>query len=339
MEINSKVVARNCVKLVKYYEHKEKYFIFMLQFKTTIMKKILLSLFFLASVAGNAQITIFEDSFETYSNFAISGVGGWTLTDVDGLTTYGVEQGTPPVSVAFANSGSPMAFIVMNSTASTPALNAGWAGHTGAKCMAAMASIPPTGSGLTNNDWLISPRMQLGTAGNTLKFWVKAISAAYPERYRVAISTTGTAPADFTILSAGTGVTPTTTWAEQTYNISNTYQGQNVYFAIQCISNDAFALLVDDFKVTATTLSANDFFAKNFSVYPNPSNEILNVTGKNNTAIEALQLVDLNGRVVKNVNANGVFDMQINIADLTSGVYFLNIKTEAGSGTTKIVKN
>lgn len=300
------------------------------------MKKTLLSLLFLSSIGVNAQITIFEDSFETYNNFAIAGVGAWTLTDVDGLPTYGIEQGNPPAPVVFANSGSAMAYIVMNGTASTPALGANWIGHTGNKCMAAMAAIPA--GGVINNDWLISPQIQLGSTGNTLKFWAKAIAAQYPEKFKVGISTTGTSPANFTIITTGTGVTPTTTWAEYTYNL-DAYQGQNVYIAIQCISNDAFAFLVDDFKVTATTLSTTDFVAKNFSVYPNPSTGIVNLASKNNAAIEAIQLTDLNGRVVKNLTANGVTDMQINISDLTSGVYFLNIQTDAGSGTTKIVKN
>ena len=30
-----------------------------------------------------AQTVIFEDSFETYTDFAIANVGNWTLTDVD----------------------------------------------------------------------------------------------------------------------------------------------------------------------------------------------------------------------------------------------------------------
>lgn len=298
------------------------------------MKKTLLSLLFLSSVAVNAQTTIFEDSFETYTNFAITGVGGWTLTDVDGLDTYGVTQGGAPV--VFANSGEPMAYIVMNGTASTPALGANWIGHTGNKCMAAMAAIPV--GDVINNDYLTSPQIQLGTAGNTLKFWAKAISATYPEKFKVGVSTTGTAPANFTFITPTAGITPTTTWAEYTYNL-DAYQGQNVYITIQCVSNDAFAFLVDDFKVTATSLSTNDFVAKNFSVFPNPSTGIVNLASKNNTAINEVQVTDLNGRVVKNVNTNGVSETQINISELTSGVYFLNIKTDAGSGTTKIVKN
>lgn len=56
-------------------------------------------------------------------------------------------------------------------------------------------------------------------------------------------------------------------------------------------------------------------------------------------AINTIQITDLNGRVVKNVNAKGVSETQINISDLTTGMYFLNVQTDSGSGTTKIIKN
>ncbi len=74
-------------------------------------------------------------------------------------------------------------------------------------------------------------------------------------------------------------------------------------------------------------------------MYPNPSTGIVNLSGKNNVAINTIQLTDLNGRVVRNINANGVSETQINISELTSGVYFLNIQTDSGTGSTKIVKN
>jgi hypothetical protein len=301
------------------------------------MKKTLLSLFALVVFGSiQAQTTLFEDSFEDYTDFAIANVGNWTLVDVDELPTYGVQQGTPPVDVEFENSGELMAFIVMNGTASTPALGANWIGHTGNKLMAAMAAIPS--GGVKNNDWLISPQIQLGSAGNMLKFWAKAISASYPEKFKVGISTTGVAPADFTIITTGTGVTPTTSWAQYSYNL-DTYQGQNVYIAIQCVSNDAFAFMVDDFLVTATTLGTDSFVTSNFSVYPNPANSVLNISGKDNLAVKGIEITDLNGRIVKTLNGSNASQMQINISDLNTGMYFLKIKSELGEGTTKIMKN
>ena len=299
-------------------------------------KTLLLGLALLGVNATNfAQTTLFEDSFETYTDFAITGVGSWTLVDSDLLPTYGVTLSSVPVT--FANSGSPMAYIVMNSTTTMPALGANWAGHTGAKCMAAMASIP-AGSTTSNNDFLVSPQIQLGTTGNVLKFWAKAISATYPEKFKVGVSTTGTAPANFTFITPVAGVTPTTTWVEYTYNL-DTYQGQNVYLTINCVSVDAFALLIDDFKVTTTSVaSTQSFFANNFSIYPNPTNNVLNLSVKNGLAINEISIVDINGRTVKSINNAFDSEMEINVSDLTSGVYMLNVNTDEGIATSKFVK-
>lgn len=301
--------------------------------KTLLCAGLLLGSF----ITANAQTTIFEDSFETYEDFAIENVGNWTLLDLDGLDTYGIEQGNPPVSVDFENAGSPMAFFVMNYTASNPELNpTAWAGHTGDKCMASMGGIPVPGT-TKNNDFLISPQLQLGPSGNMLKFWAKGISAQYPEKFKVGISTTGTAAADFTFITTGTGITPPVTWTEYSYDL-DAYQGQNVYIAINCVSADAFALLIDDFKVTAQVLATEDFFKSNFAVYPNPATDMLNISSSNNATINAASITDINGRTVKTVSMNAVSQAQINISDLTAGVYFLNVTSDAGTGTTKIIK-
>jgi hypothetical protein len=67
----------------------------------------------------------------------------------------------------------------------------------------------------------------------------------------VGVSTTGMDPADFTIISEGDYVeVPATEWTEFNYDLS-AYAGQNVYVGIQCVSNDAFILLVDDVMVGA----------------------------------------------------------------------------------------
>ena len=46
-----------------------------------------------------AQTVLFEDSFETYTDFAIANVGNWTLTDVDLKPTYGFT------GITFPNTG------------------------------------------------------------------------------------------------------------------------------------------------------------------------------------------------------------------------------------------
>lgn len=295
------------------------------------MKKILLSLLFLSSVAASAQTTIFEDSFETYTDFAISGVGSWTLIDVDLKTTYGFT------GITFANSGVAKSFQVFNATTTapplTPTATSNWTARTGNKhmvCFAAATAAP------LNNDWLISPQITLGSSGNVLSFWAKSCDGTYgAEKFKVGISS-GNTTTGITLLSTGTVVTASNfTWVQYTYNVPASFDGQAVYFSINCISDDQFGFAVDDFKVTAATLKTADFFKSNFTIYPNPSSEVISISNNNAVAINSIEVSDINGRIVKNIDANST---TFSVRELNAGVYFLKVTTADGVGTTKFIK-
>lgn len=89
--------------------------------------------------------------------------------------------------------------------------------------------------------------------------------------------------------------------------------------------------------VVDNTASVNDFFANNISIYPNPTSDIFNLASTTST-IESIKLTDLNGRVVKNINVNSLSATEVNISDLTAGMYFVTVQTDNGSGSTKIIK-
>ena len=101
---------------------------------------------------------------------------------------------------------------------------------------------------------------------------------------------------------------------------------------------------IDNFiaKASATdSLLGTDEFAtiseEVISVYPNPSKDVINVNSSINS-FNSISIVDLNGRVVKNVNFDGVTEAQINISDLASGVYVMNVISEKETFSKKIVK-
>lgn len=75
------------------------------------------------------------------------------------------------------------------------------------------------------------------------------------------------------------------------------------------------------------------------NVFPNPSNGIVNISNSENALLNNVSVTDLNGRTVKNVQLNGATEAQINISDLSAGVYMMNISSDQGSVTKKIVKN
>jgi hypothetical protein len=323
------------------------------------MKKLLLSLLFIGSFSSNAQVTVFEDSFESYTNFAISGFGNWQTIDVDLLPTY--VGGLPPgVQSSWPNSGAPMAFQIFNPSSTTPqpvenstdacninvnppVTNENFDPRTGSKYAACWGAVPSTTGGATaNNDWLVSPVINLGASNNELKFWVKSLSNCYGlERYRVGVYVgTGTpTPADFVNISGITALSaPYGAWEERTFAL-NAYSNQSIRIGIRCISADVYMFMVDDFRVTSSNLKVDEFFSNKFSAYPNPATNSITVANNESIILNSISITDINGRNVKEVKVNNVSETEVNISDLSSGIYFMNINTDNGKAVKKIIKN
>lgn len=91
-------------------------------------------------------------------------------------------------------------------------------------------------------------------------------------------------------------------------------------------------------KYTGNVLPIKSFVSEGFSVYPNPINDTFSIQKENNTVISGLTISDINGRTVKTINVNTI-ENQINVSDLNSGVYFLNITSDKGLIIKKIIKN
>jgi hypothetical protein len=313
------------------------------------MKKLLLSFLMIGAISSNAQTTIFEDSFETYIDFSISDFGSWGVIDVDLLNTYigGLPEGTDP----WENASGPQAFMIFNPTAAgvTNAATGtdlrNFDPRTGLKVAACWAGVPAAPV-TANNDWLISPPVTLGSTGNVLSFWAKSLSSSYGlERYRVAIfvGTGNPTPAQFVYL-AGSPVAltaPYPAWEERVISSTqlNPYNGQTVRFGIQCVSPDAYMFMVDDFKVTTTGLSVNESLAKKFSAYPNPANSVVNISNNDNVVFSNVTINDINGRTVKTMKVNNLTEVQLDVNELSAGVYFMNITTDSGIAVKKFIKN
>ncbi|PLW93671.1 MAG: hypothetical protein C0591_14260 [Marinilabiliales bacterium] len=132
-----------------------------------------------------------EENFDGFSDFTLN-FSPWTTADLDGSATYGITDHT------FPNSGAAMAYIVFNPSNVEPSMGADAAiqPHSGSKFAACFAATTPP-----NNDWIITPLINLGTNSN-LSFWVKSYTAQYGlERYKVGVSNTNNDPSSFTIIS------------------------------------------------------------------------------------------------------------------------------------------
>lgn len=93
-------------------------------------------------------------------------------------------------------------------------------------------------------------------------------------------------------------------------------------------------LFLDSISLTSN-LSTNDNLISAFSIYPNPASTVINISNINNVEIKNISVVDINGRVIK--NQSGAL-AEINVSDINTGVYFVNIETNEGKTTKKFIK-
>ncbi len=282
-----------------------------------------------------ASTMVLSDDFESYDNFALT-FAPWTLLDVDQSPTYGFE------GITFPGSGSAMAYIIFNPAATVPPLEETPA-HSGAKMAASFAATTPT-----NNDWMITPQIP---GGGELKFWAKSYTDLYGlESFKVGVSTTGTAAANFTIISAGTHVSAPVEWTEYTYDLA-AYDGQNIYVGIQCVSNDAFIFFVDDVTITGP-VSNEDGVAPVYTTelkgnYPNPFNPETNISfSLKQAAPVSIEIYNVKGQMVRklvnDVREAGTHTVVWNGSDnngraVSSGVYYFKMNTGKYSSTKKMI--
>lgn len=199
---------------------------------------------------------------------------------------------------------------------------------------------------LTPNNFLLTPEIVIpDTFGTTsLSFKLGSNDAAFPaEQISVYLATaTANTAALITALTPVFNYTLTTDDAltANTFTVDvSAYAGQTVKIVFRHHdTTDQDILLLDDVLLTQTALATDQFAASHFSVFPNPATNVVNVSGKNNTQITGVSISDLNGRVVKQSSAT-LATVQIDINDLAKGVYMMNITSNEGTGTKKIIKN
>ncbi len=92
----------------------------------------------------------------------------------------------------------------------------------------------------------------------------------------------------------------------------------------------------DIFNTCPPPLSVGDFEANSVSVYPNPTQSVWNFK-TSNQVINTIQLVDVQGRIVLEINPNST-EASIDVSYLPAGLYFSRINTLKGTSNIKLIK-
>ena len=178
---------------------------------------------------------------------------------------------------------------------------------------------------LNPDNWLITPAINIPSTGANLCWWVAAQDADYAaDHYEVKVSTNGTSLSNFT--SVFNETLTSTEWAQRVVNLDN-YAGQTIRIAfVHDNCTDMFIMKIDDIYVGAG-VGINEVEENAVAVYPNPSNNVINVNATSN--ISNVEVYTITGQKVGDFTANNT-STTISTANLTPGMYLMKIHTDNG---------
>ena len=176
----------------------------------------------------------FVYDFESAEPWSVDNFDPCTTYDGDHYETYAFQSWT------FPNAGYTGACIAFNNNNDGSDNMYSHSGNAfGVMFNAGSASVQ-------SNDWFILPELKI-ESGDSFSFWCREITDQYgAETINVGIygSTNGT----FSAYLAQNVAVSSTDWTEFSYDLSS-YVGQTIRLAINCVSQDVFGIMIDDFFV------------------------------------------------------------------------------------------
>ncbi|RZJ35068.1 MAG: T9SS type A sorting domain-containing protein [Flavobacterium sp.] len=104
----------------------------------------------------------------------------------------------------------------------------------------------------------------------------------------------------------------------------------NVYFDFN------FPIVTNTATTTIQQLQVSDFeFASQFTLYPVPTKNILNIESKNGVEVRSVSIYNMLGQLLQ-VESGSV--SAVDISTLERGTYFLKIHSSKGNAVTRFVK-
>ncbi|NNE56131.1 MAG: T9SS type A sorting domain-containing protein, partial [Flavobacteriales bacterium] len=124
---------------------------------------------------------------------------------------------------------------------------------------------------------------------------------------------------------------------------SNNWNNYYYYFYDWKVQTPETLCISDRIEVLATVVGIEEIEAlASLEVYPNPTNEVLNVTFELNTHAEiVVSLVDQLGQIVLAEEVNSAVGasnrLELNVASLSSGLYFVQFQVDGQQLSKKVI--
>ncbi len=134
-----------------------------------------------------------------------------------------------------------------------------------------------------------------------------------------------------------------TTLTEYLYNLNQLGGFTNIMFRIVFHSDDsanALGVVIDDFVVESAVLKNNVFDLNQIVIYPNPSKDIFKIA-LGNIIPKTIEVTDISGKLIFSENKfeiNGN-ETELDMTNVTTGIYFVKIATDEQLTIKRIIKN
>jgi hypothetical protein len=124
-----------------------------------------------------------------------------------------------------------------------------------------------------------------------------------------------------------------TTWNEIQFEFTTPNDVSEIQFIVEK-GNEPGWFIDDAVMLKTGTLSVNQFANDTqLKIYPNPSSEVFTLVCSE--SMQIIHIYNLQGRLMKKVDAANQNETKINVSNLTSGIYLLNINTKSGNSLSK----
>lgn len=107
------------------------------------------------------------------------------------------------------------------------------------------------------------------------------------------------------------------------------------------VSGGAYAATSESTNIyvnSTMTVEDHNFVASNFSIYPNPAQNGINISVKGSELPENMQIYNMLGQVILDKQIDAQVDLGVDISTLSSGIYFVKLQNAKNSVVLRFVK-
>lgn len=298
MHLCTRIFAKSSIEFEKYFE-------IMLNLpKTQRMRAVLFFSFLVLNIYSQCQVVLIDEDF---SNGFPS---GWMTSDIDGLTpnsTVDFMSDAWVVTEDFDNPGSGDSVLTSTSYYSSVG---------------------------TSNDWVISPKIGLGSFGNKLFFNAKAYDASFADGYEVRWSSYSEIDS-FLVNEPLLVVDAESSDWEKHYIILDSagVAGDSIHLAWRNNSTDKFLLSIDSILVVKEVpVDVVKEIEIKVDIYPIPAQDWITISSER--SIRRMHIYDLNGVMVMKIKGRNMIDISM----LPAGTYTCKVDFDHGSTSTLVIK-